>query len=175
MVCSTLLTRKTNVGVMEEVTEGTYLAPTNTDLIQVNGFPGISPTRELIDRDIIRDAIGRVKPLLGLRAGTLELQTEFRGGGETASVSDRPEAFKLYKGLLGSEIDSTVGGVTIGGSTDTLIELGAGEVAAASMQRGTIVLILGEVRFVVSILVDQLTLNSPLDKGVRLRPCRTSS
>jgi len=163
MSCDTLLTRKTVVGVMEEVTEGTYVAPTNADMIQIVSFPGINPERELLERDIIRDAIGQVKPFLGLKAGTVELQVELRGGGESGGTSERPEAYKLYKSGLGNEHDSTAGGTTIAGSTDTVIKLGVGE--GANFQRGAPVLIDGEFRAVASVSTDDLTLNSALDKG----------
>ena len=164
MPCNTLLVRKTVVGVTKEVTEGTYVAPTGSDVVQVNGFPGIGPSRELVDRDIIRDAIGKLKPKLGLRAGNVEVVVEFRGGGAAGGISERPEAFKLYESALGAEIDSTANGTVEGTtSTATVIQLNTGQ--GSNFQKGSIVLINGEVRFVLSVATDAITLNSALDNG----------
>lgn len=156
------LTRNTIVGVAEEVTEGTYVAPTATDVVQVVDFPTFSPERETIERNVIKGSIGRLKPLKGIKAGTVEFNVELRAAGTTASVSDAPEIDLLLESALGAKT-SAGNSVTVGGSTDTLIELDTGD--GASFAVGDVVLIDGEVRFVLSVSGDQITLNRALTKG----------
>ena len=160
VACDTILSRKIVVGAVKEVTEGIFVPPTNTDLMQHVGFPTPNPTRERLSRDVVRDAIGLLKEKLGLKGGTIDLVTELRGGGESGGTSIRPENHVLLESALGTEIDSTAGGVDAGGSTDNLIELGGGQ--GSNFAVGSIVLINGEVRFVTAVNTDQLTLNDPL-------------
>lgn len=81
---ATGLTRNTSIiGVEKEVTEGTYVAPAAaTSYIQPlsDGFE-VSPSRELIDRAILTNSIGRATPRLGLESASGALPVEFRASG----------------------------------------------------------------------------------------------
>lgn len=156
------LTRAMIVGVVEEVTEGTYVAPTANDVIQLADIPTVSPELERIARNLISNSIGRMKSLNGAEGGSIEMTVELRGAGDTAGVPDAPEIDLLLKSALGSRTTSADTETTDVGSTDTLIELTGG---GASFSRGDPVLIDGEMRFVSSVSSDQLTLNRALDKG----------
>jgi hypothetical protein len=156
------LTRSTVVGIVPEVTEGTYVTPTNTDLLQIVDFPAHNPEVEKLDRNLIKGSIGRLKPLHGIRSGTIELSVELRSGGVVGGVVQQPEAHELMLSALGRY---TAGGnATVDvGSTDTDIELLGGE--GAQYEEGDIVHILGEIRAIRSISTDTVTLNRALDKG----------
>ncbi len=157
-----VLTRKTIVGVAAEVTEGIYVAPAAGDVLCVVGFPTVSPTIEKLERNLVKGTIGQKKPLSGLRAGTLELVTELRAGGVTGGESDLPEADLLLRCALGRHNAGTSSTTDVG-STATDIVLVAG--GGAGFQPFGLVWIDGEVRFVVAIAGDTLTLNSALAHG----------
>ncbi len=157
-----VLTRKTIVGIKEEVSEGTFLAPTASDLIQVVGFPTVSPTIENLERNLIKGTIGLLKPLKGLKAGTVELVVELRAAGVSAGDSDEPEASLLFESALGTKVDNSATFTVDVGSTATVVELTTG---GSSWAANDIIFVDGEIRFVVSISTDSLTLNSALTKG----------
>lgn len=95
-----LLKRNTVIGVEEEVTEGTYVAPAAaTSFVQplVDGFEQ-SGTRELIERDVLTGSIGKVSPLAGERGVTGSLPVEMRGSG---TEGEKPDFDKLLEGALG--------------------------------------------------------------------------
>jgi hypothetical protein len=81
---ATGITKNTTIiGVEEESTEGTYVAPqATTSYIQPleDGFD-LTPAREKIDRGILTNSIGRATPRLGIRTVTAALPVEFRASG----------------------------------------------------------------------------------------------
>jgi len=160
---ATPLTRNTIIGVAPEVTEGTYVAPTANQAIQVVEFPTITPEAEVIERNIIKGSIGRLKPLQGLHSGSIEFQVEAKAAGVTGGLSDQPEIHDLLRSALGTFHNAGANSLTDVASTDTIIELDTGD--GSNFVVGAILMILGEVRFVRSILGDQLTLNRALSKG----------
>jgi len=157
-----VLSRNTIVGVKAEVTEGTYNAPTATDVIQVADIPAAAPVIDKINRDVIKGSLSQLKPLAGMHSGTIELMTEIRAAGVTALVSDQPEAHELFKNAMG-RYNAGTNATTVAGSTATAINLGVGEGATFAVY--DVVFILGEVRHVVSIAVDTITLNAALTAG----------
>jgi hypothetical protein len=156
------LTRNTILAVAPEVTEGTYVAPTASQAIQVVELPTFTPEIEVIERNLIKGSIGRLPSLKGMEGGSLEFSIEARAAGATAGVADQPEAHDILRSAFGTFTQGT-NSTTVGGSTDTLIEIDTGE--GANWEAGDILLIDGEVRFVRSVSGDQLTLNRALDKG----------
>ena len=156
------LTRNTMVGVKAEAVEGVYEAPSNTELVQIVDVPAFNPVVETLERNLIKGSIGRLKPLHGIRSGTVELSVELRSGGEVAGVVQQPEIHPLLLSAFG-RFTNPGNATTVGGSTDTDIEVDTGE--GAAYEKGDIVNILGEVRFIRSVAGDTLTLNRALDKG----------
>jgi hypothetical protein len=157
-----VLTRKTVAAIKGEALEGVYEAPGATDVIQIVGFSPPAPTIENLDRNLIKGTIGKQKPLKGLKAGTAEIVTELRAAGVTAGVSDEPEASLLFESALGRR-KVGANATTALGSTATVIKLTAG--GGAGFEKYDILLLDGEVRFIVGITGDDLTLNAPLTKG----------
>jgi len=91
----------TVVGLMEESTEGTYLAPASaTDYIQPqsDGFE-VAGARELLDRDILDASIGMASPILGIKSVTSALPVELRASGTEGAATDFD---LLVKGALGA-------------------------------------------------------------------------
>lgn len=92
---------QTVIGLMEESTEGTYVAPSAaTAYIQPleDGF-GIQPARELLDREVLSPNIGSATPRLGIKSVTASLPVEFRASGTEGA---EPDFDLLLQGLLGS-------------------------------------------------------------------------
>lgn len=157
------LTRDTLVAVVAEVSEGTYAAPSSgSDYVQIVDVPGFAPAIEKLDRNLIKGSIGRLKPLHGMKSGTVELPVELRSGGVSGGVVQQPELHALLKSAFGS-FTAPGNATTVGGSTATDINVDTGEGAAYA--KGDIVNIDGEIRFIISVAGDVLTLNRALDKG----------
>lgn len=164
MPASTALSRLTIVGVKAESTQGTWAPPAAGDVIQIVDIPKIKPTIDKIDRNVIKGSFGVQKPLAGMHSGTIDLSFEMRAAGTSAPNSDVPEAHELLKNALGKYQNAGNSAVAGGGATSTVIPVTAGH-GAARFVVGSVVMISGEVRFVVSISTDDLTLNQALAKG----------
>lgn len=91
----------TIIGVMEEVTEGTYVAPAAaTDYIQplADGFD-LTMTKEVVERNILTSSIGVVTPRTGQKSSGATLPCEFRASGVEGG---QPDFHKVLLSLLGS-------------------------------------------------------------------------
>jgi hypothetical protein len=89
------------IAVEVESTEGTYAVPSAaTSYIQpLSGGFGMSPNRELLDRDIITASVGRATPKLGMKGISGTLGVEFRASGtEGGDVDFGP----MIKSALGT-------------------------------------------------------------------------
>lgn len=89
------------IGIMEEVTEGTYVAPAAaTDYLQpqADGFD-LSISKELVERTILTSSIGKVTPRVGQKSVTATLPVEFRASGIEGGKCDFD---LLLEGLLGN-------------------------------------------------------------------------
>ena len=107
---SDVIKKNTVVYVKAEVTEGTYVAPAaGGDAIQTlaDGLE-MSPTKELIDRNIARGGIGKVAGRPGQESVTATIPVEFKAGSTEGSA---PEYDLLIKGCLGAK-RSVATGVT---------------------------------------------------------------
>jgi hypothetical protein len=96
-----VLKNTTIIGVEEEVTEGTYVAPSAaTSYIQPleDGF-SLTPAKELVERTILTSSIGNPTPRVGTRTVEAALPVEFRGSGVEGGA---PDFDLLLKGLLGN-------------------------------------------------------------------------
>lgn len=91
----------TIIGIAEETTEGTYVAPTSTtSYIQPleDGFE-LSPSKELVERTILTSSIGNPTPRVGLKSVTGALPVEFRASGVEGGD---PDFDLLLKSALGA-------------------------------------------------------------------------
>lgn len=118
-----LIKNLTVVGLAEESTEGTYVAPAaSTDYIQplADGFE-IAPSRETLNRDILDSSIGMSTPRLGMKSVSSQLPVEFRASGTEGAATDFD---LLLKGALGATraISSTTT-TKASGNTATVLQI----------------------------------------------------
>jgi hypothetical protein len=95
-----IIRKNSIIGIEEEVSEGTYLAPqANTSYIQPleEGFD-MNMARELLDRGLLTSAPGKETPRLGMRSVTATLPVEYRGSGTEGA---QPDFHPLLKSALG--------------------------------------------------------------------------
>jgi hypothetical protein len=112
--------KNTVIYVKPEVTEGTYVPPAaGGDAVQTlaDGLE-MSPTKELIDRNIARGGIGRVAGRPGQESVTATIPVECKAGSTTGSA---PEYGVLMKAALGGvrTVASAVTASTADGATGT--------------------------------------------------------
>lgn len=89
------------IGIMAESTEGTWLAPsTSGDYLQplADGFE-MSPSKELIERGVLTNSVGKVTPRVGMKSVEAALPCEFRASG---TEGQKPDHDQLIKGALGA-------------------------------------------------------------------------
>lgn len=158
-----VLSRKTIVGVKAEVTPGTYITPTSTDLLRVVEVPIPAPAIDVADRPLITGQLGELKPIKSMRHGTIPLKTELRGGGVTAGTTKRPENGELLKNAFGKE-HVGVNTTTVSGSTSAQLKL---LTSAISISRiGSPILLSGIVR----VITAQSGLYATLNQGLGAVP-----
>ena len=106
------------VAVMEEVTEGTYIAPASgTDYVQVlsDGLE-VTPAKEQLDRAIMDGSIGRLTPRQGTSSVSGSVGVELKASGTEGAA---PESAPLYKSAMGAErtfVTKTVDDLDSGGT-----------------------------------------------------------
>jgi len=113
---------KSSIFVKEEVTEGTYIAPTSAaEAIEVlDDFAGFEFTKEKIERKVLKSTIESVAPRPGLPNASGSLPTEFKAA---AVEGNAPRADLLYKSLLGGKRQVATAIELIAGSTTTVLNL----------------------------------------------------
>ncbi len=115
--------KNTIIGVETEVTEGTYVAPqATTSYVQTlaDGVE-ISPSKELLDRNIFNTSIGKSSPLVGMTQVTASIPVELKANSTAGSA---PEADKLFKSALGSRRQiSTTTTTKASGNTATVLHI----------------------------------------------------
>ena len=135
------LTIKDNskVAVTTEVTEGTYVAPSAaTDFLAVlsDGLE-LSPTKELLERNVLTGSIGKATPRTGLRTVAGSIGVEFKAG-STAGAD--PEYSQLIKGALGATRNRATAVTTKAtGNTASVLQIADADIA--DLQVGDIIVV----------------------------------
>lgn len=118
-----ILKTRTYIGIKEEATEGTYLAPAaTTDYIQPleDGFE-FTPSRDLIERNLLTNNLGSAAPRLGMRQGAGVLPCEYRASGTEGADVDFG---LLLKGALGdSRAIATTSTTKATGNTGAVLQI----------------------------------------------------
>lgn len=116
-----ILSKDTKIGVEEEVTEGTYVAPSGaTSYVQPLEGYSFTPGREVIDRPVIRTNLDPATPKMGIKSVTAVVPVECRASG---TAGGQPDHHSLLKSAFGSE-RSIAAAVTSGtGHTSTVINI----------------------------------------------------
>lgn len=131
---------RTRIAVMEEVTEGTYVAPAAaTDYVQpTEDGMEMSPAKELKERSVLNNSIGKSRSRVGIKSVTASIPVELIGGGVEGS---KPDYDLLMKATLGNTraLAARVTSKSSGNGTNTLaIE----DADIGSLAVGDIVLVL---------------------------------
>lgn len=126
------------IGIKEESTEGTYLAPAAaTDYIQpMDGFD-VAPKKEVVERTILTSSIGKVTPRVGQKSVTVSLPVEFRASGVEGAATDFD---LLLKGALGNvRAIATTTTTKASGNTGSVLQIEDADISKFTV--GDIVLI----------------------------------
>lgn len=88
------------IGLMEEVTAGTFLAPDGTGkyLRPLTSFE-ITAQREVLQREILTGSPGKINPIMGMQNPSLTIPVELRGSGTEGGATDFDA---LYKSAFGA-------------------------------------------------------------------------
>lgn len=112
----------TKIGLMKEVTEGTYLAPSSASKYLAPTGDGIEikPSKELLDRSVMTGSIGKVTPRVGMKSVEGGLATEARTSG---TPGQEPQYGPLMEAALGDvrTISSTT--TTKTGNTASVLQI----------------------------------------------------
>lgn len=134
----TTVKKNTAVGVEIEVTEGTYRAPqAATSYVQTlaDGFE-MSPSKELLERNIFTASIGKTAPRTGQFQVTGTLPVEARANSTEGSA---PEYDALMRSALGSRRQNTTNITTKIGNTGSVLQIEDADIS--KMAVGDIVMV----------------------------------
>lgn len=143
-----LIKGSTIVGLIEEVTEGTYVAPAAaTDFTQIlkDGF-SMTPSKELVERNLLSTSIGKVTPRVGKKSVAVEMPVEFRASGVEGG---QPDFHILLKNLFGSTRTITAQNTSkAAGNTAQVLQIEDADIADYTV--GDIVVVLESGDYIVS-------------------------
>jgi hypothetical protein len=113
---------KSSIFVKEEVTEGTYVAPTSaSEAIEVlDDFAGFEFTKESIERNVLKATVESVSPRSGIPNASGAIPTEFKAAAVEGAA---PRSDLLYKSLLGGKRQVASEITLLSGSTTTVLKL----------------------------------------------------
>jgi hypothetical protein len=112
---------RTSMAVVIEDTEGTYKAPQSAnDYVQtLKDGAEMTPSQELLERNIFTGNIGKTQSRLGTKSVTGSMPVEFRAG---ENEGDAPEADALLSAALGGK-KTRAAVTTKTGNTTTLLQI----------------------------------------------------
>jgi len=132
-----LIRQNSIIAVEEEVTEGTYVAPSSVNSYirpKQDGFE-MTPAREIIDRELLNASPGMETPRMGMKSVTAALPVEFRASGVEGGNVDHGPLIKSALGAYRTGITKSV----VAGSTSTVLQFGVGD--ATNYNIGDIVVV----------------------------------
>lgn len=130
--------KNTAIAVKEETTEGTYAAPASaTDYVQTlaDGFE-MSPSKEVIERNIFTSSIGKTSPRTGQFQVTATVPVECRAH---STEGGAPEYNSLMKSALGTRRQSATTTTTKTGNTGSVLQIDDADISKYNV--GDIVMI----------------------------------
>lgn len=130
---------KIKLGIMEESTEGTYLAPASaSDFISplADGLE-ISPAKELLTRNNLNNSIGKVTPRTGTKSVSGSIPVEAKAKGTAGGA---PQYAPLLRSALGaSRQNTTVITTKSSGNTATVLQIEDADISKLAV--GDIILV----------------------------------
>lgn len=163
---------ETQVAIEEEVTAGTYVAPSAaTSYVQpLEDFVGFTPTKELIERNILRPQLGQITPRTGLKRAEAGLAVEFRASG---TEGEEPDFDLLLQAGLGSRRQTATQTTTKAAPahTTTTIYIEDADIGDFAVGDGIVVLETGSHEHVVVTAVDSVS----ADKSITVSPAMSGA
>lgn len=143
---------ETVVAITEEVTEGTYVAPTAaTQYVQpLEDFVGFTPTRDLVERNILRPNLAQITPRTGTKRAEASLATEFRASGTEGGVTD----FDLLLQSAIGDVTSNSQVTTKTGNSSSVLQIEDADIGNFAVGDGFIILESGSHHHAVVTAVD---------------------
>lgn len=144
---------KIKIGLMKEVTEGTYLAPSSATKFLAPLADGIemTPAKELLERNVLTSSIGKVTPRTGMKSVSGALATEARASGV---AGQEPQFGPLVEAAMGSVRTNTALVTTkASGNTATVLQVEDADIAKFNV--GDIILVKQAGAFHVSPIVSK--------------------
>lgn len=129
----------TKIAVMKEVTEGTFVpAASGGDFIGVlSDGVELTPTKDLLERDVLTGSIGKVVPRTGMRSVAGSIGVELKAG---QAPGDAPEASPMLESALGATRNQASDIVTkSSGNTASVLQIADADIGKLAV--GDIVLI----------------------------------
>lgn len=119
------------LAIESEVTAGTYVAPSGTG-VYLQTLEGVefTPAREVIERGLIDDSIGKESPRMGMKSVTGTIPVEFRANGTAGAA---PDFDLLLKGALGTSRNATASTSKNASHTSTVIGIEDADISKYSV------------------------------------------
>lgn len=132
-----LIKQNTIIGIESESTEGTYVAPSaaTSYLTPLSDGFELTPSREIIDRNLLNASPGKETPRLGIKSVTASLPVEFRASGIEGADVDHGLLLRSALGAVRSGVTKNTSGV----STSTVLALADGDGANYSVGDAVVV------------------------------------
>lgn len=153
-----LTNRSTVLGIVQESTEGTPVAPSSVnDFTAIQDDLSFEPSFDNLDNAELKASIGAAKPILGLENPSMSFSHYLRHSGVEGTA---PDYNLMIKAILGSESVNSTQRSTTSGSTVSVVKLASG---GSDFARGKAVLIKDgtngySIRPVLSVSSNDLTL-----------------
>jgi hypothetical protein len=157
------LKRKSSLAIKAESAYGTDPTIASTNVIEFVDFT-LESTRGEITRDVIRNTLDELEPVLGDEEAAGNIQIELHGSGTPGTA---PESSPLWKAAFGVETSSPGTSVTVANDSDvTTIDLDTGDGADHAVGQAILIDPLDgtayEVVFITDITGDTLTVSPDL-------------
>ena len=126
------------VSIMEETTEGTFevAGSVNAYIQPLEDGLSISPSRELVERNILDASIGKATPRMGMKSVEVSIPVEMRASGTEGGDVDFSV---LLEGALGAKRSITTNNTTKTGNSSTVLQIEDADIGEFSV--GDIVLV----------------------------------
>lgn len=158
-----LQNRKSVLGIMEEVSEGTPVFPAaSTDYLPLQDGFDMSPSFDALDSKELQSSIGKAKGVIGAENPEFSDSHYIRHSGVEGQ---KPNFSKVLKAAFGAESVNATEYDTVAASTTLVVKVDAGE--GANFERGEALLLKDgangySIRNVLSVSGDDLTLGQAL-------------
>jgi hypothetical protein len=125
--------QNTKIAIEEEVTEGTYVTPAGASsfLQTLSDGTEITPSKELLERNVFNGSLGKTSPRTGTRTVSGSIPVECRA---FSTAGEEPEYDKLVKAAFGARRQaSTTTTTKASGNTATVLQIEDADISKFSV------------------------------------------